>query len=70
MKVSFCEHNKASEEVMGFLNEKYPQIETSLNKCIGECGACGWEYIARVDGKYIECKTKDEMVEAIMKMYL
>jgi len=70
MKVSFCEHNIASGKLRDKLLKEYPQIESSVNKCIGECACCGYKPIVRVDGKYIESETEEELYETIIKMYL
>lgn len=70
MKVSFCEHNAASGKVMDMIKKYYPQIEVSVNKCIGECNKCGRLYIARIDGKLIEGETSEELYEKIVKAYV
>lgn len=70
MKVSFCEHNKASGKVKDKVKKYYPQIEVSVNMCIGECNKCGGLFIARVDGKLLEGETEEELYEKIIKYYV
>lgn len=70
MKVSFCEHNVASGKVKDMLQKNYPQIETTVNMCIGTCNKCGAKYIARVDGKLLEGETSEELYDEIIKAYV
>lgn len=71
MKISFCEQNVAVTEVREKINKNYPDVQTTINKCIGECGKCNWDYIARINGKLVFSESSDELYgiieEAIKK---
>lgn len=68
MKISFCENNKGKKKVINKLRDKYPEVETSITKCLGKCGACSEASIASINGKIITCKNTEELYEKIIKI--
>ena len=68
MKIEFCEKNKGKTKVISKLKEKYPNIEVSMKKCLGECHACSDSPIAKIKDKVIKGKDKDDLYEKLSKI--
>ena len=68
LKIKFCENNKGKTKVINKLKEKYPDIEISVKKCIGECHECSESPIAKVDHKVLVGKDKEDLYKKIVKI--
>jgi uncharacterized protein YuzB (UPF0349 family) len=68
MKIRFCENNKGKKKVINKLEEKYPEVEMEITKCLGKCGACSEAYLAEVDGRVIVCKDTENLYKNIVKI--
>ncbi|CAM2969353.1 DUF1450 domain-containing protein [Hathewaya histolytica] len=66
MQVSFCKENTQIKEVYEKIYSSHPEYRITWNKCIGECSKCSYKYIARVEGKFIEGDTAEELYEKII----
>ncbi|SHK14914.1 Uncharacterized protein YuzB, UPF0349 family [Hathewaya proteolytica DSM 3090] len=66
MLVSFCKENLCSEQVIKMLEKKGDEYEIRINKCIGVCDKCTHKYICRVDGKFLEADTAQELYDMIV----
>lgn len=69
MQVSFCKENTAVIEVYEMIQKYHPEYKVTWNKCIGECSKCSYKYIARVEGKFIEGDTTDQLYDKIVKFF-
>ena len=67
MKVKFCEKNKGKSKAISMLKDKYPDVEISIKKCLGECHACSEAPMAIVNHKLIVGKDKDDLCDKIVK---
>lgn len=67
MEVKFCENNFSfdTEEVAKILQEKYKNIEVSVEGCLGYCGDCAVGPYALVDDEMIQADTADELLKKI-----
>lgn len=68
MNIKFCENNKGKTKVINKLKEKYPDIEVSVKKCIGQCHECSDSPIAKVNHKIIIGKDKDDLYDKLVKI--
>lgn len=64
-RVSFCACNNGFEDVKDTVTNEFPQHTTTLNKCIGACDKCGWDFIARIDGELVVGESKEELYKKI-----
>lgn len=67
MKVSFCGFNDHKDEVLKLLKENYPEIETSINRCIYSCGDCANSPIARINGELLVGKDSEDLIAQILQ---
>ncbi len=67
MKVRLCDKNKGKGKVEKRLKEKFPDVDVKVKKCIDVCGDCDKSMVARVDGKKIVAKDKEELHAEIVK---
>lgn len=65
MKISFCENNEGTEEVIEAVRSEYPECTVTINKCIGVCNKCGNTLIARINGKLIEAEACEDLLDII-----
>lgn len=59
MKITFCQYNEQSFELIRLLREDYPEFEVSITRCIFCCGECSELPIARIKGNLFignDCK--------------
>lgn len=66
MLVSFCKENLCSEGVIELLKKNNSDLEIRVSKCIGTCDKCTHKYICRVDGKFIEANSAEELYNMII----
>ncbi|WP_010294114.1 DUF1450 domain-containing protein [Clostridium senegalense] len=64
-RISFCTCNADFEYVKERIDKEFPEHETTINKCIGACDKCSWDFIARVDGELIVSESKESLYENI-----
>ncbi len=67
MKIRLCDKNKGKGKVEKQLNDKFPDLDVKVKKCIDVCGDCDKSMVARVDGKKVVAEDKDELYEKIVK---
>ena len=68
MKVKFCEKNKGKSKAISMLKDKYPEVEVSIKKCLGECHACSEAPMAMVNHKLLVGKDKDDLYEKLVRI--
>lgn len=68
MNIKFCENNKGKTKISNKLKEKYPEVEISIKKCIGQCDACSHSPIAKINHKVIIGKDKDDLYDKLVKI--
>ena len=67
MKVRLCDKNKGKGKIEKRLNDKFPDVDVKVKKCIDACGDCGKSMVARVDGKKVVAADKDGLYDKIAK---
>ncbi|GAA0787090.1 DUF1450 domain-containing protein [Hathewaya limosa] len=70
MQISFCQENEGAKEVIELLEKYHPEFKVTMNKCLGECGKCTHKYIVRVEGKFLEADTAQELYDKIIKFFV
>lgn len=68
MKISFCDNNKGKKKVIKALEEKYPEVEISIRKCIGKCKACKEQPIAKIKDKVVSGKDSEDLYNKIVQI--
>jgi len=66
VKVRFCENNKGKSQVYLRLQEQFPDLDTKIKKCLGQCGSCGEQPIALVGGKKVKGKDLEDLYRNIV----
>jgi len=66
VKVRFCENNKGKSKVYRRLLEEYPDLDAKIKKCLGQCGSCGEQPIAMVEGKKVKGNDTDDLFRKIV----
>lgn len=67
MKVRFCENSKGRKKIANRLEEKFPDLDMKVKKCIGKCGACAEAAVAKVDGKILVGTDSEDLYVKIVK---
>lgn len=66
LKVTFCQYNDQSKEVIDVLKEKYTQYQVSITRCIYCCGECSEKPIARINGALLIGNTSKDLINKIL----
>jgi len=69
-EIKFCENNftQGTEETAKKLEENYPDIEVSVESCLGYCGDCANGPFALVNDELIQTESADELYKEIEKL--
>jgi uncharacterized protein YuzB (UPF0349 family) len=69
-EIKFCENNftHGTEETAKNLQENYPEIDVSVESCLGYCGDCAAGPFALVNDELIQADCADELYKEIEKL--
>jgi uncharacterized protein YuzB (UPF0349 family) len=64
--IEFCENNYGYEEVVKKLEENNPDYDFKIQPCIGCCGKCSSDYIAKIGNIYLTAENANELYYKII----
>lgn len=69
-EIKFCENNfiYGTEDTMKKLQENYPDVDVTVESCLGYCGDCATNPYALVNDEMILADSADELYEKIEEL--
>jgi len=67
MKVRLCDRNKGKKKIEKRLQDKFPDVDVKISKCIDICGDCSMSKVARVDGEKVVAEDSQGLYKKIVK---